>query len=47
VKSDVSVYYDRDWRHKNKMVFNNGIIDSIEIFCLTHIKGCYWLKQIV
>jgi len=32
------------WKHRNKVVFNNGVVDDIEIFTLAHVKAWSWVK---
>jgi len=32
------------WNHRNKMVFNDGVVDNEEIFSLAELKGWLWLK---
>jgi len=34
------------WSQRNKIIFNNGVVDSKEIFCLTQLKCWSWLKHI-
>jgi len=31
--------------HRNKVVFRNGVVDSVEIFFLAQIQGWHWLKH--
>lgn len=33
------------WAYRNKVIFTNGVVDSVEIFFLAQIKGLYWLKE--
>jgi len=32
------------WRHRNKIVFNNWVVDGVEIFTLTQLKAWSWNK---
>ena len=31
--------------HRNKVIFRNGVVDSVEIFSLVQIRGWHWLKH--
>ena len=33
------------WNHRNKVIFNIGLVDVIEIFTLAQLKGWCWLKN--
>ena len=31
------------WNHRNKIIFNSGVVDPIEIFAMTQVKGWAWV----
>jgi len=33
------------WNHRNKVVFNRGVVDVVEIFSLAQLKGWLWIKH--
>ena len=33
------------WNHRNKVVFNKGVVDAVEIFSLVQLKGWLWIKH--
>jgi len=33
------------WNHRNKVVFNRGVVDPMEIFTLGQLKGWLWFKH--
>jgi len=35
-----------NWKHKNNVVFNNGIVDDSEIFVMAQLKAWSWAKFI-
>jgi len=32
------------WKHKNRIVFHNGVTDDIEILVMTQMKTWLWAK---
>ena len=32
------------WKHRNKCVFSNGVVDEVEIFAMAQVKAWYWAK---
>jgi len=35
------------WSHRNKAVFNGGVVDAEESFSLAQLKGWLWIKYIL
>jgi len=33
------------WNQRNKVVFNRGVVDAMEIFTLAQLKGWSWFKH--
>jgi len=31
--------------HRNKVIFNRGVVDDKEIFTLAQLKGWFWIKN--
>jgi len=32
------------WAQRNKVVFNGGVVDLVEVFSLAQLKGWLWAK---
>jgi len=32
------------WKHRNKIVFSNGVVDDVEIFAMTQVNAWQWTK---